>query len=698
MKGPENYRTQTDSIRTIIIAAMILLSIGQLNAAGILTPLQSNHQPIQIRTHQVNVVINNGFAMTEVTQTFFNPNDKDLEAVYSFPLPESASLSEVTIHCGEKEINGEVLAKEKARNIYEEEKSKGNESGLAEKNKYLTFEFAVYPVRSQSETRIRFLYYQPVKIEMGVGRYVYPLQEGGTDESAQNFWTTNDTVENYFSVDVELKSAWPVLKTRAPGFESSAQIQKKTDGHHTLKLEQQKTSLNRDFVFYYRLAQDLPGRVELIPYRADKNKPGTFMMVVTPGMDLKPLNNGADYTFVLDVSGSMRVKLATLVRGIEKVLGEMKDHDRFRIITFNNSASDITGGYVNVTKSNVDKYAEVIKNLSSGGSTNLFAGLSTAVSRLDDDRATSIILVTDAVTNTGVIDPSSFFKLMKIYDVRVFGFLMGNSGNWPLMRTICNASGGFSAGVSNDDDILGQIMLAKSKVVYECMHDSELSISGINVFDATDKQFGKIYRGQQLVIFGKYEHGGKANLKLKGRMTGKDKTYTTTFDFPDINTENPEIERLWALNRIEHLEDLANMGQLPHEESRTAVRDLGTAYQLVTDETSMVVLSDETFAKRNIERKNQKRIETERTARVTRAQNVQKNKTAQKSKSARKPQNVVRSHRVDTKKPMFKRKSPGFSLGGGGGAFDPFSAGILIGAAALAGSILRRSKQKKNKE
>ncbi len=62
-------------------------------------------------------------------------------------------------------------------------------------------------------------------------------------------------------------------------------------------------SLNRDFVFYYRLQDDLPGRVELVAYRADETKPGTFMLVVTPGLDLQPLNRGADYTFVLDVSG-----------------------------------------------------------------------------------------------------------------------------------------------------------------------------------------------------------------------------------------------------------------------------------------------------------------------------------------------------------------------------------------------------------
>ncbi|MEZ5364030.1 MAG: hypothetical protein R2748_17245 [Bryobacterales bacterium] len=47
--------------------------------------------------------------------------------------------------------------------------------------------------------------------------------------------------------------------------------------------------------------------------------------------------------------------------------------------------------------------------------------------------------------------------------MRVFGFLMGNSANWPLMRTIADSSGGFYTSVSNADDIVGQILLAKDK-------------------------------------------------------------------------------------------------------------------------------------------------------------------------------------------------------------------------------------------
>jgi len=640
-------------------------------AAGILTPKNSANAAIQIRQHHVEVVINNGFAMTEVQQTFFNPNQQDMEAFYSFPLPKSASLSEVTIYSGEKEIHGEVVEKQQARQMYADERNKGDDAGLAEKNGFQSFDFLVSPVRAQQETRIRVVYYQPLDIDTGVGRYLYPLEEGNTDDAGARFWNKTTQVNGTFSLNLELKSAAPVADVRAPGYEGAAGIRKLDAGHYRLEMQLQDTDLNRDFVFYFRLQDNLPGRIELIPYRADNNSPGTFMLVVTPGIDLKSLTGGADYAFVLDVSGSMETKISTLARGVAKSLGTLQARDRFRIVAFNDSARDLTNGWLPATEENVRTWVRKVEGLSADGSTNVYDGLEMALKGLDDDRTTSIVLVTDGVTNTGIVEPREFHELMKQYDVRVFSFLMGNSANWPLMRTISESTGGYYTGVSNDDDIIGQIMTAKGKIVYESLHDATLKVSGVKVLDSTKDLFQKVYRGQQLVMFGRYEKGGDAQVSLRARLSGEDKVYSTRFQFPDIQTANPEIERLYALGRIEELETMRNIGAMETGEAESAIRDLGLNYQLVTDYTSMVVLTDAAFAERGIERRNQSRVAREVQARMVRAQQP------------------IQDWRVDSTQPAFSHPSPST----GGGAIDPITAGIiLLGLAGMALGGLRRRR------
>src|SRR5215204_303092 len=123
--------------------AALVAGISSAFAGGTLTPQGAAHAPITIRSHQVNVTLNNGFAQTEVLQTFFNPNAADLEAIYAFPVPKSASLSEVTIVTGEITLQGEVLPKAEAERAYVEEKQAGNDAGLATKNSFLTYEFKV---------------------------------------------------------------------------------------------------------------------------------------------------------------------------------------------------------------------------------------------------------------------------------------------------------------------------------------------------------------------------------------------------------------------------------------------------------------------------------------------------------------------------------------------------------------------------
>lgn len=661
---------------TFLILVVLALLAPAAFAAGTLTPVGSAHTPIQIRDHVVDVVIDNGFARTEVRQTFFNPNDADLEAVYGFPVPASASLSEITITNGERVLQGEVIEAKEAKRVYQEERDSGNDAALGEcactkpkdEVELVSYKFSVSPVRKQSEVNIRFVYYQPLAIDTGIGRYVYPLAEGGTDEAARSFWTRNPKVEQRFAVNVELKSGWPVDDVRVPGAEAEAKIEKLAEGHFKMALDRPSGDLSRDFVFYYRLADDLPGRVELLTYKPKASEPGTFMLTVTPGLDLAPITTGGDYIFVLDVSGSMAGKLGVLANGVKQTLQEFKPNDRFRIFVFSDGARELTRGFVAASPQAVAEWATKVEALRPEGGTNVYEALERGLDGVEADRVTSILLVTDGVTNEGIVDPKEFRALLKKHDVRVFGFLMGNNANWPLMRLIAETSGGFYSSVSNDDDIVGQILLAKSKITSEALHDARLDIRGVKTFDTTGNVIGKIYRGQQLVLFGRYDQGGQAQVALQAKLTGQDQTYKTTFDFPEMTTEHPELERMYGLAKIEEIVLQEQAGLLPPAESEQAIRDLGVRYQLVTDYTSMIVLADDTFEKRGIARNNRERVNLERSAQSARANAAPVNRQA------------------DRNKPMFSGRAPSVK---GGGAFDPWMALLALVAAV---ATLTRSR------
>ena len=195
---------------------MALLGAGQAQAAGLLTPSDGSVPSLEIRDHQVEVVIEDGYAITSVEQVFVNPHGRDLEAQYSFPVPAHGTVVELTVWIDGQPVTGEVLEREQAQQLYEQEKAAGRDAGITEKDSYKTFETRISPVRAGQDTRVRLVYLQPAQVDTGIGRYVYPLEEGGVDEAKLAFWTANEQVTGNFSFDLEVRSAYPVEAVRMP--------------------------------------------------------------------------------------------------------------------------------------------------------------------------------------------------------------------------------------------------------------------------------------------------------------------------------------------------------------------------------------------------------------------------------------------------------------------------------------------------
>lgn len=671
-------------IRSALAGIAAWLLVSSANAAGLLTPTDGSLQPLSIRDHHVEVVIEDGYAITTVDQVFHNPHHRDLEAHYSFPVPEKGTVAEFNLWIDGKPITGEVLEKQAAREIYEAEKAAGRDAGLTEKDVYRTFDIFVAPVRADSDTRVQLVYMQPAHVDTGIGRYVYPLEEGGVDEAKLAFWTANEAVTGSFSFDLRIRSAYPVEAVRVPE-QAGAKVTQISEGEWLVQLASNSANgqpaqqnddgesasagttvgfskpgvpayqLDKDIVVYWRHMAGLPGSVDLVAYKPTPEGRGTFMMVVTPGEDLKPIREGRDWVFVLDISGSMQGKYATLSEGVQRALKRLRPEDRFRIVLFNNGTHELTSGFVNATPDRVRSFGDAVSNVAPNGGTNLYDGLKRGLDALDADRTSGLILVTDGVANIGEIRHKKFIELIRRKDARLFTLVMGNSANRPLLEGMTRESNGFAISVSNSDDIVGQLLTATGKLTHESLHGVNVKISGVKTADLTPDKIGSLYRGQQLVLLGHYWGEGLASVSLNGRVSGEDKQYKTRFAFPNVATGNPEIERLWAFASVEELyEQIADFGEKP--DIKQAVVDLAKEYGLVTDYTSMLVVDDEVFAKHGIARNNRARVAVEQVAQEQRVQRA------------------APSRRVDTQQPMYHNPRPSH----GGGSFDALAVLMLL--------------------
>lgn len=686
------------------ISGLLVLAAQSVSAAGLLTP-KDGSLPLELAEQHVSVVIENGYAVTEVDQIFRNTHGADRRAIYSFPVPEEAAVGEFTFWLDGQPVHAEVLEKQAARDVHEQQVQSGGDSALVEQDEYRTFEMEVAPVRAGQDVRVRLVYLQRAAVDHAMGRYVYPLQDGGVDDVKASFWNRNEQVNDAFSFKLALRSAYPVDAMRVT--RGQAAIQQLDSGEWELTMGSQSGNgtqagaplpdeeivqrltadepvgpgqsgvsdnaslvshhehtqnvvytLNRDIVVYWRLAENLPGAIDMVTYKEPGASTGTFMLTVTPGIDLAPITEGRDWLFVLDTSGSMAGKLPALVEGVQRALRALQPHDRFKVILFSSAAKSLSSSMLPVTPETVERTVRQLDALQVGGSTNLFDGLHKAVKSLDDDRTTAVVLVTDGVANVGETEMTGFLKLMETVDVRLFTAVMGNSANRPLLEGLTRHSEGFAVNVSTDDDVIGLMMQVVGKVTHEALHNIDVDIDGIRTRDLTPDKFTRVYRGEQLIVLGKYAGSGLARLTLKANVSGESKQYVSDLRFPDNDSSNPELERLWAFATIKELQYQQDvMGET--DDTRQGITDMALAHGLVTPYTSLIAVRDEVFANAGIDRRNAARVERERLAR-----------------SERQRQAVV-SSRQDVQAPAFS-SSRAQTGSGGGGSLGAWFIGLLV--------------------
>ena len=603
-------------IQTLLMFLVMTLTVVQpAKAAGMLIADGGFGGVLEIKEHDVDVTVNNGIAVTHVTQVFHNTENRQVEALYTFPVPKHASVSNFSMWIDGKEMVGEVLEKKRAREIYNSYKQQRRDPGLLEQVDYKRFEMRIFPIAANADQKVQITYYQELDVDHDAVTYVYPLAT--VTKGPSDTRTTGR-----FAFQLEAKSAIPISSPTSPSHGSDIIVADHSDSYKLLSLEQKAGSLADDIVIRYDLHRPQSG-IDLLTSR-QKGEDGFYYLTITAGKDLTAHNLGMDYLFVLDISGSMANdnKLPISRQSLGAFIAELAPDDRFEVMTFNvapNTAFNQLQPATEQTKADAVAY---LASQAARGGTILAPALITAYKYGDPDRRLNVVILSDGMTEQ--TERRELIDLIgqRPSNARVFCIGIGNEINRPLLEQMAEDSGGLAAFISGGDDFQRQAKAFRRKLMRPVAEQLDLRFEGVTAFDQTPQQLPNLYFGAPVRVYGRYTGQGQARIVLTGQIEGRAFEQIVELDFPKQDIDNPEIERMWAQKRIGELLKAADrMGD------RTPVLDdvieLGETYSIVTEYTSFLVLeNDAEYQRWKIDRRNNKRLANDRAAQQRRREEL----------------------------------------------------------------------------
>ena len=692
-----------------LVALCLALAPASARAAGLLISDSGFGGALEVKEHEVNVVVNNGVAVTTVTQVFRNTEDRQVEALYTFPVPKGASVSNFSMWINGKEMVGEVLEKKRAREIYDSYKRTKRDPGLLEQTNYRTFEMRVFPIGPRAEQKVQVTYSQELDFDHDWATYVYPL---ATSTRAD----VNARTTGRFALTLDARSAVPIAEAESPSHGDQFAVARHTPNYCQASLEATGGDLSRDVVLSLHLSRPKTG-LDMITSR-QAGEDGYFLLTLTAGEEVDAQNAGMDYVFVLDVSGSMgeggklelsRNALAAFVNG----LGE---DDRVEVMTFNLQPSAL---FRSLKKADADakkQAAEFLGSQVARGGTVLNGAMGAAYQYADagKQRPLNVVLLSDGLTEQQGRAELTRIIRARPANARVFCIGVGNDVDRGLLNQIAQDTGGLAAFVSRQDNFERQAAAFRRKLMRPVATDVQVQIAGVEAYDLEPRQLPSLYHGMPVRLYGRYKGSGEAKVTVRGKVLDKPIEQSVAMTFPKRDDDNPQIERMWAWKRVDRLLNEADAGG-----SRTGVLDeiirLGEGYSIVTEYTSFIVLeNDAEYQRWKINRKNLVRNERDRTAHQKEVRELEalRGKTqvalgpvdldealALKQvvppAAANRPQ-VTSTPAPAPSAPTNRGNSRDFNLpnsrGGGGGAIDPLTGGAALALAALAALAKRRAR------
>ncbi|HUT60333.1 MAG TPA: DUF3160 domain-containing protein [Phycisphaerae bacterium] len=592
----------------------------------------------------VKATISGFIARVKVTQTFLNPLDEKIEAVYVFPLPHKSAVDDMTMVIGDRRIVGLIKRRTEARQIYEQALAQGMTAALLEQERPNIFTQSVGNISPGQEVKIEISYVDVLEYDMGVYEFHFPMVVGpryipgsststippvptelkgkvgeldktkvpeGPNKPKGTGWAPDtDRVPDAsritppvlkpdyrnghdISLEVALDAGVPIQDLKITSHEAAVRRIGKSQA--AVQLSPADSIPNKAFVLRYAVVGKAPAMAVLT--HTDAKGAGYLMLMVQPADDERLRQAPPrEIVFMVDVSGSMSGEpTAKNIEAMSQFLKLCKPDDTVQVITFASDSRKLFEKPVPVTPENITKALNFTEGLRGGGGTEMLKGIRMALGDpLDEKRVRIIIMLTDGfIGNEAEIIAEVGRRAGD--RIRFWCIGIGSDPNRFLLDGVARQGGGMSKVLGLRDDTVPLVQEVMTRIHTAQLSDIHIDWNGLKIFETYPAKIPGLWAGQPVVLFGMYQGSGRATISINGNVEGKDTSWPLEVTLPEREDRNEVLAKVWARNKIEDLMQQTFYEGSPEVED--AVTAIALEYRLMSQYTSFVAVDEKDLGK-----------------------------------------------------------------------------------------------------
>lgn len=487
------------------------------------------------------------FVEFTIDHIYENKGKSDVEAIYTFPIPETSVLSGFEANIGGRSIKGIIEDKKEVDKIYNNIKD-DNSNFLLEEFNANDFRISMGKILAGESINIKISYieelaYDNEQLKLTIPRIIPPTNV----ESNENLVKKNN-YKLYLNLLVESFTDMEFISNT-----HKIKVEEGNDYLYKITLASSKENLDKDMIIYLKekTFEETTGMI----YENSKENNSIIYLRFIPDIEPSKEKKIDNYIFMVDISSSMEgQKLLEAKNALQLCLRNLSKEDTFNIIAMGDRLNYFSEDRrVEYNEENLIKASMWIDELQCEDDAVIFEGIKYALKNEALGEENTILLFTDDIVDNEkeILD----YVDEHCIESRIFPFGIDASVNTYFINKLAQITYGKAEFINNNERIEDSILKQFNRIRGLQITDIEIDWGLVKVERTYPRTIEYMYDGELFSIFAKVQGQVEGIVTLRGKVGNRRVQRRISLSNLELEENMNLIEKVWYKKRIQSLQN-----------------------------------------------------------------------------------------------------------------------------------------------